>query len=317
MLIKKCPRRIGSFNASSISLSVEEYKDIALNCTGALTVEIYSKNITEVNDLPEMKIINTTRNYILNNANVKTSDNRVYYTVRFPDDQVASTITFTKETKYIVFEGEEGTGKTTQTTMLAQYLRDKGFSVLETKEPGTQHLPLTMALRKIMLDGQYEDQITSTAREFISQSIRSIHLEKLVYPALEGNKYDYVIQDRGVLSGLAYGTACGNDMGWLVDLAQDASDKDEEGLFKLYSNTIYLTGDIDAGLKRALAAKQEFEAGDAMESRGSSFIEKVSENFKEMSQWFDADTINIDDKSIDQVFSEVLELLELVQWENT
>lgn len=217
----------------------------------------------------------------------------------------------TEKTRYIVFEGEEGTGKTTQTNILYEYLTSNGYACILTKEPGTQHLPLTMALRKIMLDGQYEDQITATAREFISQSIRSIHLEKLVYPAIEENKYDFIIQDRGILSGLAYGTACGNDTDWLVNLAEQVSDKNPEELFGLYDNTIYLTGDVEAGLKRALASKQEFEAGDAMEARGNTFIEKVSENFKEMSQWFDADTINIDDKSIDQVFSEVLDLLKL------
>lgn len=308
MLIKKCPRSFKKFNESSISMSVDEYKDIALNDFDDITVEIYSKNIKDAVDLPEKKTINTSREYILKNAFARAYDNDVYYVVRFSDELETQPDT---KTRYIVFEGEEGTGKTTQTTMLAQHLRDKGFSVLETKEPGTQHLPLTMALRKIMLDGQYEDQITSTAREFISQSIRSIHLEKLVYPAVEENRYDFIIQDRGVLSGLAYGKACGNDQEWLIGLAEDVSDKDPEDLFELYDTTIYLTGDVDAGLKRALASKQEFEAGDAMEARGTGFIEKVSENFKEMSQWFGADTINIDDKSIDEVFSEILELLKL------
>lgn len=310
MLIKKCPKSYNKFNNSSISMTIDEYQELALRNDDEITVEIYSKNVKDAVDLPEKKTIDTTRRYILENAIARSCGRDVYYTIQFPEEQTVEPIK-SVNTRYIVFEGEEGTGKTTQTAMLAQHLRDKGFSVLETKEPGTQHLPLTMALRKIMLDGQYEDQITPTAREFISQSIRSIHLEKLVYPAIEENTYDFIIQDRGILSGLAYGTACSNSQDWLVELAEEVSSKDPEELFKLYDTTIYLTGDVDAGLKRALASKQEFEAGDAMEAKGTRFIGEVSENFKEMSSWFNADTINIDDKSIDQVFIEILELLKL------
>lgn len=312
MLIKKSPRSVWKFNNSSISISIDQYKEVALDLDDSIEVEISSQNIEEPHDLPNSKIVLTTREYILKEAKVRSHDGDVYYTIQFPEDQeVKGVSNNSNKTQYIVFEGEEGTGKTTQTSRLAQYLRDRGFSVLETKEPGTQHLPLTMALRKIMLDGQYENQITATAREFISQSIRSIHLEKLVYPAVEENKYDFIIQDRGILSGLAYGTACGNNTEWLTDLAECVSDKNEDELFDLYDHTIYLTGNTEAGLQRALASKQEFEAGDAMEARGNEFMNKVSENFQTMSQWFYADTINIDNKSIDEVFGEILHALEL------
>lgn len=209
--------------------------------------------------------------------------------------------------KYIVFEGEEGMGKTTQTEKLAVYLRSKGYKVLQTKEPGVDLLPLTMALRKIMLDAQYEDQITPVAREFVSQAIRSIHMDKLVYPAMD--EYDFIIQDRGILSGLTYGHACGNDVDWLMGLAQDSTDSDNP--CDIYDRVIYLTGDISKGLEKAKSSKQEFEAGDAMEARGDTFMEKVANNMSEMSEWFHADTISIDGKNIEEVFSEILDVLEL------
>jgi len=215
-----------------------------------------------------------------------------------------------KKTKYICLEGEEGMGKSTQVKKLVEYLRNKRYSVLSTREPGTDHLPLTMALRKIMLDAQYKDQITCEARELISQSIRSIHLNKLIYPAIDGSKYDFIIQDRGILSGLAYGVACGNNIEWLSDLAYAVTCPKDP--YKLYNKIIYLTGNTDIGLKRASKCKQEFKAGDAMESRGNSFINKVSDNFKEMSQWFNADIIDIDGKDIDAVFNEILVKLNLV-----
>ncbi len=99
--------------------------------------------------------------------------------------------------RYICFEGLEGTGKTTQCALLAEYLRSKGLRVLLTKEPGTPLAPITMDLRGLMLDKQYDEQLTPLARELISQSIRSIHMEKIIYPAIQ--VHDYIIQDRGLL----------------------------------------------------------------------------------------------------------------------
>ena len=222
-------------------------------------------------------------------------------------DKGIYTLTDKKHATYICFEGEEGTGKTTQTWKLTKFLRAQGYSVLETKEPGTSHLPLTMALRKIMLDGQYDEQITPLAREFVSQAIRSIHLEQLVIPAIE--EYDYIIQDRGILSGLAYGAACGNDEDMLKHFADLVCQ--DKNVNTLYNKVVYLTGDINAGLKRALASKQEFEAGDAMESRGNTFLQQVANNFSRMGQDFNTSKICVDDKGIEEVFSEILNVLEL------
>jgi len=213
-----------------------------------------------------------------------------------------------KSAVYICIEGEEGVGKTTQTHKLVEFLRNKGYKVLETKEPGTEHLPLTLALRGIMLDAKYEQSITPLARELVSQAIRSIHFEKLIYPALE--EYDFIIQDRGILSGLAYGEACGNELDMLEHFADLVCGSGYDK-FNMYDKVIYLTGDINAGLNRALSSKQEFEAGDAMEARGATFLQTVANNFSEMSDWFNAHKIIVDGKNIDEVFNEMLKKLDL------
>jgi dTMP kinase len=215
-----------------------------------------------------------------------------------------------KKAIYICFEGTEGVGKTTHTQKLVDYLRSKNFKVLQTKEPGTPHSPLTMQLRGIMLDRQYDEQLTAPARELISQAIRSIHMEKVVLPAL--NQYDYIVQDRGVLSGLAYGSACGNDIDRLSSLAEYSTESSRHLLNDgIYDSIIYLKGDTSAGLKKALQAKQEFEAGDAMEAKGDSFMQEVSINMDELSQAFNTHIINVDGKSIDQVFNDILRVLQL------
>lgn len=215
-----------------------------------------------------------------------------------------------KKAIYICFEGTEGVGKTTQTQKLVDYLRAKGYKVLHTKEPGTVHAPLTLQLRGIMLDKQYDDALTAPARELISQAIRSIHLDKVVVPALDN--HDFIIQDRGILSGLAYGTACGNDFHQLKQLSTYVTANAKTVLGdKVYDKVIYLKGDVSAGLNKALSSKQEFAAGDAMEARGTSFIKKCSDNMDEFSRVFNTKPISVDGKNIEEVFKDILHALNL------
>ena len=216
-----------------------------------------------------------------------------------------------KKAKYIVIEGVEGVGKTTQTQLLVDTLKSQGYAVLMTKEPGTPLVPLTMLLRGIMLDKQYDDQMTRSAREFISQAIRSIHLEKLIVPNLD--QYDFIIQDRGILSGYAYGTGCGNKLSLLKQLSNEvvhAADNDKD-LFphsasEIYDSVVYLRGDSKKGLAKAKVAKQEYAAGDAMESKGDNFMEEVSFNMDFMSESFNTVKIEVDGKSIEEVHREIL-----------
>jgi thymidylate kinase len=220
-----------------------------------------------------------------------------------------------KMAKYICFEGTEGVGKTTQTKILVDYLRSQGFKVLQTKEPGTPLEPLTMTLRGIMLDNQYDNTLTRPAREFISQAIRSIHLERVIVPALE--EYDYIVQDRGILSGYAYGVACGNSFNNIRNMAiQNVHSANDRNIFdispeSIYDFVVYLRGDSNKGLQKALATKQEFTAGDAMESRGNSFIEQVLLNMDNYSSYFNTVRIDVDGLSIEDVQGKILASLNL------
>ncbi len=220
--------------------------------------------------------------------------------------------------RYICLEGTEGVGKTTQTQKLVDYLVSQGKRVLQTKEPGIGLLPLTMKLREIMLSNEFDAQLTAPSREFISQAIRSIHLEKLVYPSLVSEEYDYIIQDRGILSGLAYGTACGNDFLDLMEYAKTivgnkGTDYGVSGVSSLYDNILILRGDVAKGLETAKNAKQEFKDGDAMESKGNEFMQEVSNNFMNFSEGFSGvRLINVDGKDIEQVFGDILLNLDLL-----
>lgn len=209
-----------------------------------------------------------------------------------------------RNAKYIVLEGTEGCGKSTYTRMLVEHLRSSGKKVLETKEPGTPLNDLTMHLRGIMLDKQYDSQLTVTSRELVSQAIRSIHIEKVILPALAHN--DYIIQDRGILSGLAYGEACGNQEWFLDMLMQQVASPLCHNYKDLYDLVVYLKSDASQGLARAQQAKQEFAAGDAIEARGSTFMQKVARNMESMIIGFRHCTVEVGPKNIDETFKDIL-----------
>lgn len=215
-----------------------------------------------------------------------------------------------RRARYIVIEGVDGVGKTTQCNRLAAYLRSKGHSVLETREPGTAHLPLTMTLRSLMLDKQYDAVMTPVAREYISQAIRSIHIDKLITNALQS--YDYIIQDRGILSGLAYGKACGNDMlGLVVMMTLTCSNVGNP--LALYSDVLLLQSDITRSTARLATKSAEFTSGDVIEERGVSFMEQVRKNMTQFgTQYFNTTTIDIGaNDSIDDVFHKIVNILQV------
>lgn len=108
---------------------------------------------------------------------------------------------------FITFEGPEGSGKTTQQARLAQTLREKGRTVVVTKEPGGT--PLANRVRELLLDsGSVIDPI---AEVFLFAASRRQHTTEVIEPALARD--EVVLCDRYADSTLAY-----QGFGRLIDL---------------------------------------------------------------------------------------------------
>lgn len=98
---------------------------------------------------------------------------------------------------FIVLEGGEGSGKSTQAKLMSEYLNNKGFdSIILTREPGG--IDTAEKIREIILN-QNIDPITEA---LLFASARREHLVKKIKPALENGSI--VICDRFVYSSLAY-----------------------------------------------------------------------------------------------------------------
>jgi dTMP kinase len=100
---------------------------------------------------------------------------------------------------FIAFEGGEGTGKSTQSKLLAQWLEQEGESVVLTREPGGTDLGKD--LRKILL-GHETGAISPRAEALLYAADRAHHVYSVIRPALE--RGDVVITDRYFDSSAAY-----------------------------------------------------------------------------------------------------------------
>ena len=148
---------------------------------------------------------------------------------------------------FISFEGIDGSGKTTQLVQLGERLRQAGYEVVETREPGGT--PLGERLRSVLLDPAVGEINAATEVALLAAS-RSDHVVRKVVPALSDGAV--VLTDRYVASTYAYqGYGSGMSIGLLKDIMQPLVHGLLPGL------TILLDLDPAIGLERK---RQELES---------------------------------------------------------
>ncbi|AUG28957.1 MULTISPECIES: dTMP kinase [Microbacterium] len=99
---------------------------------------------------------------------------------------------------WVTFEGGDGTGKTTQASLLERWLRDQGRTVLRTREPGGTEVGVL--IRDIVL--HHRGEVAPRAEALLYAADRAQHVATLVRPALD--RGEVVIQDRYLDSSVAY-----------------------------------------------------------------------------------------------------------------
>lgn len=194
---------------------------------------------------------------------------------------------------FIVFEGIDGSGTTTQCELLARYIEEQGHPVVHTREPGGT--PLAEKIRHLVLDPTEEvDDITEM---LLYAASRAQHVHQLIAPALrEGTA---VVCDRFVASSLAYqgyGRGLGLEPVWQVNQAA------VDGC--LPDLTIYL----DLPLGEARRRRRE-RAGkpDRMELAGERLQEKVAKAYRELAGSREDESIILDGtRSQERLAGEVL-----------
>jgi dTMP kinase len=163
----------------------------------------------------------------------------------------------------IAFEGGEGAGKSSQARLLAIWLRDQGYDVIATHEPGATKVG--MRLRALLLDTAHAG-LTARAETLMYAADRAEHVETVIVPALE--RGSVVVTDRYVDSSIAYqGRGRNQPVSEVAGLNKWATGGVEPDL------TILLDLPPAAGLNRRVAS------ADRLEAEPAEFHERVREGF--------------------------------------
>ncbi len=175
---------------------------------------------------------------------------------------------------FVVFEGGEGSGKTTQAKLLIEALEKDGRQVFLTKEPGGDE-GICRDIRTLLLNPAYSGKMSAWAELLLFEADRAQHVEKVILPALEEGKV--VISDRYEAATYAYQCAgrgvCSS--GQYVDL----NDRVTGGLKPDF--TFWIDVNPELGLKRNVDAKKR----DRFEMEDISFHHKVRKGYQDYSQW--------------------------------
>jgi len=172
-----------------------------------------------------------------------------------------------KSGRFIVLEGGEGAGKSTQSRLLADALRGRGIDVVTTREPGGT--PGAERIRQLLL-GLEGDGWLPRAEALLFAAARSDHVERLIRPALAEGKW--VICDRFLDSSRAYQGGEGG-----------LGDEDILALHRIGSGGLLpdltLLIEVPADVAAERLAKRDLDGPDRIGGRDGAYHAKVAAAF--------------------------------------
>ena len=205
--------------------------------------------------------------------------------------------------KFIVFEGIDGSGKTTQINQLSKWLIGKDLipdknKLVITREPGGTRLG--KSIRSLLLDTSREKSPDSITELLLYAADRSQHVNEIIRPTLDQG--DWVISDRFCGSTLAYqGYGRKLDINLIKDLEAIAT----QGIAP--DITFLLDIPIEESIRRRKNRKD-----DRIEQEGREFLSNVSLGFQALSEdsnWKKISAIDSKEKIISEIKSEIKKLI--------
>jgi dTMP kinase len=170
---------------------------------------------------------------------------------------------------FIVLEGGEGVGKTTQVALLSEWMRDTGIPHVVAREPGGT--PVGEAIREVVL-GRSDLDVPPETELLLILAARAAFVREVVRPALAAGKV--VLADRFALSTLAY-----QGYGRRLDLeaVRAGIDFATGGL----RPDLYVVLDLPAAAGEE-RQRRSGAAPDRIEREGVTFLERVRQGYLEL-----------------------------------
>jgi dTMP kinase len=193
--------------------------------------------------------------------------------------------------RFISLEGVDGSGKSTQASMLADALRDRGHDVVAVREPGGTTLGEN--IREIVLG---PDAMSPWAEALLFAAARAQLVADVVRPALEAGRW--VVADRFLDSSLAYqGTARGLGIDQVVQV-------NAPGIGDCMPDLTIILDLVPSSASDRRAGRASV---DRIEGEGEALQEAVAEGYREVARIFPERIALISaDGSLDEVHTRVL-----------
>jgi dTMP kinase len=168
---------------------------------------------------------------------------------------------------FVVFEGGDGAGKSTQVKQLTEKLTKLNETVVKTREPGGTELG--KKIREILLD-QNEFEVSPRMEALLFAADRSINMSQIIKPALE--KGNVVIADRHIDSSIAYqGVGRGLGAQTIEEISRWATQEIVPDL------TVLLDVDANTGQSR-------LQTKDRLDRESTDFHTKVNQAFRDLAK---------------------------------
>lgn len=198
---------------------------------------------------------------------------------------------------FIALEGPDGSGKSTITKLLGDYLEGKNIPYIMTREPGGTKIGEN--IRDLILDKE-NTHMSDETEALLYAASRGQHVKEKIEPALNEGKI--VLCDRFVLSSLAYQ---GKGRGLGIEKVKQINDF---AIKDIYPDLIlFFHVDPKVTLKR----KTENIDVDRLELEGDLFHQNVYEGYMELLKMYPKNIKMIDaSRSIEQVLSQSIEEVE-------
>jgi len=200
--------------------------------------------------------------------------------------------------RLIALEGPDGSGKTTQIQLLEKYLRELGYVVVRTREPGGTEI--SEKIREIILDND-NCEMNYMCEALLYAASRAQLVSEVIKPALRGGKI--VICDRFVYSSMVYqGIGRGLGMDRIKSINEAALDGLEADLIFM------ITIPYEEGLKR----KKMQKTLDRLENSGNEFHKKVFEGYLDICRKYDKIEVIDGNKNVDEVHKDIINIIKKI-----
>jgi dTMP kinase len=177
--------------------------------------------------------------------------------------------------KYIVIEGTDGTGKSTQVGVLRETLQQQGIDSIEFHEP--EGVPIADEIRTIIKNGNLERDGITNLLLFTAARHEIWHQKAL--PALKLGKW--VVAARNYYSTIAYQ---GYGEGLAIDLITDTTERFTDSLYMKPDISLILALKNESERTKRITQRGALEKPDTFESRDADFQQRVQDGYLAIAQ---------------------------------